>query len=195
MKTNLFNRIGEFQREEDLKSIVVKDNLKFFTASPSTNKPKTINVQVLKTSKEAYDNLPVCSPDNLMQCTEQSTQTDLYLSERSSKASNKNFYKNVKLNNRTNSRQELNILNASKQHELMHGENNSSRRNISKASEWVDWLQREKCMEETQAMRLELTEQLLKKRGSIHANDSTDVIEKSLIQISRPYNKNIAAIK
>lgn len=148
---------------------------------------------MVKTSKDAFESLAVCSPDSI-QCTEQSTQTDLYPSDKSLKTSNNTFYKNVKIINRTSFRQESNVLNASKEYALAHDENNSNRRNISKASQWVDWLLREKCMEEIQAMRLELTGQLLKNRGTMHANDSTDVIEKTLIEIGRPYNTNITAI-
>lgn len=123
---------------------------------------------------------------------EQSTQTDFHISD-------KRYGKLVKKLTLDESKvgpKPVASLDAARiARALPLGEQGSDTADISKVAEWGEWLSREYQMEEGQLMRLKYIEHMLRQRGSLHANDSTAIIEKSITELGRKHHANIGIIE
>lgn len=73
--------------------------------------------------------------------------------------------------------------------------NKKDTENISNIFEWEEWLQHEEDLEETQSIRLKFVEEMLEKRGEIFERDSSNTLDKSIIQLSREHQAKIAKIR
>lgn len=74
-------------------------------------------------------------------------------------------------------------------------EHGTTTADIAKVSEWGEWLSREFQMEEDQSMRLKHTALMLRQRGSLHANDSTEIIEKSITRMGHQHRGHIQTLE